>query len=85
VSVSIHFTHSGRTNVDQGTQILLALKYQELARLGLPLPSFEEVAFRNFSRTGEDGILLYIFCLIGTVGKTCLEICAGDGIECNRA
>jgi hypothetical protein len=29
--------------------------------------------------------LLYIFSLIGSRSKTCVEICAGNGIECNSA
>ena len=71
--------------VDKGLQILLSLKYKELLHHKLPLPSFEEVGFRVFSQNDEDGILLYIFSLIGTVNKKAVEICAGDGIECNTA
>lgn len=33
----------------------------------------------------EDGILLYIFALIGRTNRVCVEICAGDGVECNTA
>jgi hypothetical protein len=50
-----------------------------------PLPSFGDVEFRAFSQNGEDGILLYIFSLIGTTNKVCVEICAADGIQCNSA
>ncbi|HEX4948625.1 MAG TPA: hypothetical protein VFZ34_18260 [Blastocatellia bacterium] len=66
-------------------QISLALRYKELLRQGSPLPSFDEVEFRAYSQNGEDGILLYIFSLIGTTNKQVVEICAGDGIECNSA
>ncbi|MCP5346830.1 MAG: hypothetical protein R3F41_15465 [Gammaproteobacteria bacterium] len=44
-----------------------------------------DVEFRAFSQNGEDGILLYIFSIIGTTNKKCVEICAGNGIECNSA
>ena len=44
------------------------------------LPSWNDAAFRVFSKNGEDGILLYIFSLIGAGSRTCIEICAGDGI-----
>jgi hypothetical protein len=44
-----------------------------------------DVGFRVYSQHEEDGILLYIFALIGTTNKRCVEICAGDGIECNTA
>jgi hypothetical protein len=46
---------------------------------------FDDVEFRNHSQNGEDGLLWYVFSLIGTVGKRCVEICAGDGRECNSA
>lgn len=52
---------------------------------GNPLPSIKEVGFKVYSQTDEDGILLYIFSLIGTTNKKCGEICAGNGIECNTA
>ncbi|MGH9828640.1 MAG: hypothetical protein ACREDR_35920, partial [Blastocatellia bacterium] len=41
--------------------------------------------FRCHSQNQEDGILLYIFALIGTTNRRVVEICAGDGIECNAA
>ena len=50
-----------------------------------PLPSFEDTEFRAFSQNGEDGILLYVFSLLGMGERRCVEICAGDGIECNTA
>ncbi len=70
--------------VDKGTQILLALKYRQLYERGKMLP-FEEVEFRNHSQFGEDGILWYIFSLVGTTNKKAVEICAGNGKECNTA
>lgn len=71
--------------VDQGTQVLLRLKYQEMLRDHAPLPAFDSVEFRSYSQNGEDGILLYIFSLIGTTNKKAVEICAGNGMECNAA
>jgi hypothetical protein len=73
------------SRVDKGTQILLMLKYRELVRTGAPLPSFEDVGFRSFSQFDEDGILLYIFSLIGMTTRTAVEVCAGVGYECNSA
>jgi len=73
------------TKVDMGSQILLSLKYKQLLQEGLSLPKFEDVEFRTFSQNGEDGILLYIFSLIGSTNKKAIEICAGDGITCNTA
>ena len=69
---------------DKGTQTHLTLRYRELAAQGTILP-FEEVEFRNYSQFGEDGILHYIFSLIGTHDKRAVEFCAGIGSECNAA
>lgn len=71
--------------VDKGTQILLAEKYKELLRTKAPLPRFDEVGFRTFSQFDEDGILHYIFSLIGTTNRRAVEACAGVGFECNAA
>ncbi len=71
-------------SVNKGTQILLGIQYRELCEKGVLLP-FEEVQFRNFSQNGEDGILWNIFSLIGTTNKKAVEICAGNGQECNTA
>lgn len=70
---------------DSATQIGLSLFYKELARSGAKLPSFREVGFKAYSQADEDGILLYIFSLIGTTNKKCVEVAAGDGTECNTA
>jgi hypothetical protein len=66
-------------------QVLLRLQYQDLARRRVELPTLEDVEFRCHSQNGEDGILLYIFALLGTTNRKVVEICAGDGIECNAA
>jgi hypothetical protein len=73
------------TSAEKGVQILLLLKYKELLYNNNPLPAFRDVEFRCFSQNGEDGILLYIFSLIGTTSRKSIELCAGDGIECNTA
>jgi hypothetical protein len=75
-----------RTTVgSKTTQLRLKYDWQAMVRRKEPLPSFGDVEFRAFSQNGEDGILLYIFSLIGTRNKTCVEICAGDGLQCNSA
>lgn len=70
--------------VDRGTQQLLAMEYRALAEEGTALP-FDEVEFRNHSQNGEDGILWYIFSLVGASNKKTVEICAADGLHCNSA
>lgn len=70
---------------DSTSQMALKFIYQGMLKSGATLPCFDEVGFKIFSQADEDGILLYIFSLIGTTNKSCVEICAGDGRECNSA
>jgi hypothetical protein len=70
---------------DRVSQLILLNQYRDMAHRGGPLPSFEDVEFRAFSQNGEDGILLFVFGLIGMGQRRCVEICAGDGIQCNTA
>ncbi len=67
------------------SQLALKFQYMEMMRKGLVLPSLADVGFKVFSQTDEDGILLYLFSIIGATNKKCVEICAGNGIECNTA
>lgn len=67
------------------SQLVLQLKYQELKLQNQSTLKFDDVEFRVFSQNGEDGILLYIFAMIDTINKKCVEICAGDGLQCNTA
>jgi hypothetical protein len=61
------------------------MQYRELVRAGATLPRIQDVGWQAFSQADEDGILLYIFSLIGTTDRRCVEICAGPGFECNTA
>ena len=70
---------------NQGVQLLLSRSYRESLRPEPRLPHLTETEFRCFSQTGEDGILLYLFSLVGTSNKKVVEICAGNGVECNAA
>lgn len=70
---------------DAATQIHLALEYQRLVSEGRPLPSFADIGFKCYSQSDEDGILLFLFAVLGSTSKTCVEICAGYGIECNTS
>jgi len=65
-------------------QKALLQQWRSLAAGGCDkLPSFQDVGFRKYSQHEEDGILLYLFALLGTTNRRCVEICAGDGRECN--
>ncbi|NMG06338.1 hypothetical protein [Brasilonema sp. UFV-L1] len=71
-------------NERQLDQLILMNQYRQLAD-AKALPKFHEVGFHTYSQTDEDGFLLYIFSLIGTTNKKVVEICCGDGVECNAA
>jgi hypothetical protein len=71
------------SSLNKASQIMLAMRYKELVRRGEPLPSFEEVEFRTFSQNGEDGILLFIFSVIGTTNRTLLDLGSGNGLIAN--
>jgi hypothetical protein len=77
--------HAPEGTASKTSQLILANYYRSLAQRGEPLLSFRDVEFRAFSQNGEDGILLYIFSLIGASNRLCVEVCAGDGIQCNTA
>jgi hypothetical protein len=59
-------------------------RYREMARNN-SLPHFSETGFRVFSQFEEDGVLLYIFSLLGMPNKTFIEIGADDGVNSNSA
>jgi hypothetical protein len=68
---------------DAATQIQLVLTYRRLVEEKRHLPRSSEVGFKCHSQTDEDGILLFLFSVIGVAKKLSVEVCAGDGIECN--
>jgi hypothetical protein len=49
------------------------------------MPKLAEVGFKVYSEYEEDGLLLYIFSLIGSTNRRVVELCAGDGRECMAA
>lgn len=68
----------------QINQVQLYQKYrQNMADNNLPL--LKDTGFRVFSQFEEDGLLLYIFSLIGMTHKTFIEIGSDDGVNSNSA
>jgi len=49
------------------------------------LPHINRHEFSVYSQNGEDGILLFIFSIIGTSSRRFIEFGIGDGRECNSA
>jgi hypothetical protein len=62
----------------------LYLKYRELAKSNQYVP-LTDTGFRVFSQFEEDGLLLYIFSLIGMTNKTFIEFGSDDGVNSNSA
>lgn len=69
------------SRVTRASQIQLAMQYKAMLAQGMPMPEFKDVEFRAYSQFNEDGILLYIFSVIGTTNKKCVEICGGGGLD----
>lgn len=63
----------------------LSLQYRSLLAQKLPLPKLADIGFRVYSQTDEDGIILFLFAVIGATKKLFIEIGTGNGTECNCA
>lgn len=74
----------GFSNMGAANQIILKNQYKIMSKMGI-YPNIEEVGFREFSQFEEDGILLYIFSLLGEGNKRVVELCCGTGDECMSA
>jgi hypothetical protein len=68
----------------QIAQRQLSLYYQELARKK-EYPKISETGFKVFSQFEEDGMLLFIFTIIGMDNKIFIEIGSDDGVNSNSA
>ena len=67
-------------------QALLRAAYLQLKALPEDRrPHLAELGFRKYSQFEEDGLLLYVFSVIGTTNRNVVELCAGNGIECMAA
>lgn len=75
-----------RTTISQSRDNVVAQKLLIEYYRTLPQPrDLRDIGFGLYSQNDEDGILLYIFARIGVRHYRCVEICAGDGVECNTA
>ena len=66
-------------------QLLLSLRYKDLAEHHNESLDFDYVGFNEYSETGEDGILLYIYSIIGTTNKKFVDIGAAGISGSNTA
>jgi hypothetical protein len=80
---SLQSTSYNRFNNNQVLQKNLFFQYRNSFEQNLSKPTFGEVGFRVYSQFEEDGILLFIFAMIGMKNKIAIEICCGNALECN--
>jgi len=80
----IDFSQKGSAAA-KAAQHSLMMQYRNMLSSKENLPSIWDVGFRVFSQNDEDGILLYIFSLLGTTNRLFVEIGTQDGRECNCA
>jgi hypothetical protein len=77
-----------KDNLEQMMQVVMMNQYKIMTStppFNIHSIDFFDVGFRAYSQFDEDGILLYIFSLIGFTNRKVVEICAGTGEECNTA
>lgn len=65
--------------INKELQILLSMQYRASDRR----PSLRDAGFNLYSATDEDGILLYIFSLIGMRSRICVDIGAANIVGSN--
>ena len=73
------------TQYNRVGQKILTLQYRSLYHSNNEALKFSDVGFRIHSQHEEDGIIHYIFSLIGITNMKAIEICAGDSISSNLA
>lgn len=66
-------------------QIMLFLKYKQMLHDAIPLPHLNEIGFSVYSQNDEDGILLFIFSIIGFSRKKLIDIGSGNIKNSNTA
>lgn len=74
-----------KLTMEQMQQVEIMNQYRLLFSITETTPNFRDTGFKVYSQFDEDGILLYIFSLIGFTNRKVVEVCAGNGEECNTA
>jgi hypothetical protein len=66
-------------------QVQLCSHYQTLVKQKLPLPSIFDTGYRVYSDFEEDGMLVFLFAVLGTKSKTFIDIGSANGLCSNCA
>lgn len=84
--VKYHFSkriHRDKLHPSVGIQQRALMQHYLVAQANKQIPDFRTTGFKVFSQFEEDGLLLFLFSLIGEGSKTFIEIGANDGINSN--
>lgn len=68
---------------NQIAQRQLFFSYRSLKNQAIHMPEFHDTGFRVYSQSDEDGLLLYIFSLIGFTNKICVDMAFGSPYGAN--
>lgn len=74
-----------QTKVSRGEQLLLIDSYRRLVQEGRPLPSFKDIGFQEHSGTDEDGILLFLFAVLGIKNRVLVDVGCATPVGSNSA
>jgi len=77
------FIHRHKLAPAVGIQQRQLMQHYLVCKENKQLPDIRTTGFKVFSQFEEDGILLYLFSIIGEGSKTFVEIGANDGINSN--
>ena len=75
--------HRDKLHPSVGIQQRALMQQYRLAQKNRLVPAFNTTGFKVFSQFEEDGLLLFLFSLMGEGSKTFIEIGANDGINSN--
>lgn len=77
------FIHRHKLAPSVGIQQRQLMQHYLICKANKQLPPIHSTGYKVFSQFEEDGILLYLFSIIGEGSKTFVEIGANDGINSN--
>lgn len=67
----------------QATQVQMALRFREQAAQGGPLPSYRDVGFGAYCDADEDGILLFLFSVLGPGRRRLVDLGSAGALASN--
>lgn len=72
---------SDRCSIEQQLQKNLMSYWLSFGKKRIIYKDIKDAGFRCYSQFEEDGIILYLLCMVGIKTKKVVEICCGNGFE----